>query len=179
MKTESLEQVKTGACHSASAVSCERAIAPSHAMVQLRNILVPLDFSEVSLKSLRYAVLFAKQFGAKITLLHVVQAPIYTVDFSICPLLRPEQLAGIEKQLECIRARQIPAELAVDVVVRESLVFEGILEMAGEIRADLIVTTTHGHTGLKHLMMGSTAENIVRRAPCPVFVVRELEHDFV
>jgi nucleotide-binding universal stress UspA family protein len=67
----------------------------------------------------------------------------------------------------------------VDIIVRQSFIFEGILEVAREIRADLIIATTHGHTGLKHLFLGSVAENIVRRAPCPVLVVRELEHDFV
>ena len=67
----------------------------------------------------------------------------------------------------------------MDIVVRENLIFEGILEIARETSADLIIATTHGRTGLTHLMMGSTAENIVRRAPCPVLVVRELEHDFV
>ena len=67
----------------------------------------------------------------------------------------------------------------MDIAVRENLVFEGILELAREICADLIIATTHGRTGLTHLVMGSTAENIVRRAPCPVLVVRETEHDFV
>jgi nucleotide-binding universal stress UspA family protein len=74
---------------------------------------------------------------------------------------------------------KISPELPVDIAVRHNFVFDGILEVAREIRADLIITTTHGYTGLKHLMMGSTAENIVRRAPCPVLVVREVEHDFV
>jgi universal stress protein A len=179
MKTETLEPIKTHTPLCAGTASLEDAIAQSHPIIQLKNILVPLDFSETSLKSLRYAVPFAMQFGAKLTLLHVIQAPVYTVDFSYYPPLRPEQIAGIEMQLDDIRAREIPAELQVDLVVRESLVFEGILEVAREICADLIITTTHGHTGLKHLMMGSTAESIVRRAPCPVLVVRELEHDFV
>jgi universal stress protein A len=179
MKTETLEPVQTNTSLSAVTASGKDAIAPSHLSIQLKNILVPLDFSETSLKSLQYAVAFAKQFGAKLTLLHVVQAPVYTVDFSYYPPLRPDQLAGVENQLEEIRTRQIPAELLVDIVVRESLVFDGILELAREIGADLIIATTHGHTGLKHLMLGSTAENIVRRAPCPVLVVRELENDFV
>jgi universal stress protein A len=62
--------------------------------------------------------------------------------------------------------------------VRYNFVFDGILEVARETCTDLIIITAHGYTGLQHLLLGSTAENIVRRAPCPVFVVREREHDF-
>ena len=179
MNTETLEPVSTINSFAEATVSHEDGIAPSRPITQLKNILVPLDFSEMSLKSLQYAVPFAKQFGAKLTLLHVITCPVYSVDFSYYPPLRPEQLAGIKEQLEDIRTREIPAEISVDIVVRESLVFEGILELAREVRADLIITSTHGRTGLKHLMLGSVAEDIVRRAPCPVLVVREREHDFV
>jgi len=76
-------------------------------------------------------------------------------------------------------ATKIPTDVAVDIAVRHDLIFDGVLEVAREIRADLIITTTHGYTGVKHLVLGSTAENIVRRAPCPVFVVRETEQVFV
>ena len=84
-----------------------------------------------------------------------------------------------EKELEKIRESRVPSEIPVTIAIRNNFVFDGILEMAREIRADLIITSTHGRTGLRHLMMGSTAENIVQRAPCPVLVVRDLEHDFV
>jgi len=76
-------------------------------------------------------------------------------------------------------ATKIPTDVSVDIAVRHDLIFDGVLEVAREIRADLIITTTHGYTGVKHLVLGSTAENIVRRAPCPVFVVRETEQVFV
>jgi universal stress protein A len=178
-ETLTLESIRTKTPSSATPASRIDCVPPAQPITHLKNILVPLDFSETSLKALQYAVSFAKQFGAKLTLLHVVQSPAYTVDFSYYPPLRPEQLAGIEKQLEDIRNRMIPAEISVDIAVRENLVFEGILERAREMRADLIIATTHGHTGLKHLMLGSIAENIVRRAPCPVLVVRELEQDFL
>jgi len=179
MKTEILEPVTTSAPLSGVTTACRESAAAPRRAIQLKNILVPLDFSELSLKSLQYAIPFARHFGAKITLLHVVQAPAYSVDFSYYPPLRPEQIATIEEQLERIRNQKIPAELPVHIIVRENLVFEGILELAREICADLIIATTHGRTGLTHLVMGSTAENIVRRAPCPVLVVRETEHDFV
>jgi nucleotide-binding universal stress UspA family protein len=66
----------------------------------------------------------------------------------------------------------------VQIDIRTNFALDGILDAARELAADLIITTTHGYTGLKHLLLGSTAENIVRRAPCPVLVVREKERDF-
>jgi universal stress protein A len=176
MNTQSLERAETSTPVTAFR---DDAMAPTAPVIQLRNILLPLDFSEMSLKSLQYAVPFAEQFGAKLTLLHVAQPVDYTVDFTNLVPLPTENFAALEKRLEDIRATKIPANLAVDLVVRHNFVFDGIVEVARDIRADLIITTTHGYTGLKHLMMGSTAENIVRRAPCPVLVVREVEHDFV
>ena len=59
--------------------------------------------------------------------------------------------------------------------MQHGFVFDKILEVARKVRADLIITTTHGYGGLKHLLMGSTAECIVRKAPCPVLVVRDPE----
>jgi universal stress protein A len=175
MKTETLEPAEANA---GLVASRNDAMAPTPPIIRLKNILVPLDFSEVSLKSLQYAVPFARQFGAKLTLLHVAQPMDYTVDFANPVSLGGEHYAAIEKQLEDIRATNIPSDLQVEIAVRHNFVFDGIVEMARESHVDLIITTTHGHTGLKHLMLGSTAENIVRRAPCPVLVVRELEHDF-
>jgi universal stress protein A len=176
MKTETLETTQTLTPVTAYQYDAAASTAPN---IQLRNILVPLDFSEISLKSLRYAVPFAKQFGAKLTLLHVVQPVDAAVNLEYPAFFASEHFAGLQKQLEEIRNAKIPSELPVEIAVRHNFVFDGIVEVAREIRADLIITTTHGYTGLKHLMMGSTAENIVRRAPCPVLVVREVEHDFV
>jgi nucleotide-binding universal stress UspA family protein len=144
-----------------------------------KNILVPLDLSERSLKSLRYAVAFARQYGAKLTLLHVLEPSAYTPEPLDPVSFSAENLKTFDKLLEGIRAAKIPAELPVTTIVRGNFVFDGILEVAREIEADLIVTTTHGYTGLKHVLFGGTVEKIVRKAPCSVLVVREIEHDFV
>jgi universal stress protein A len=149
------------------------------AITHLKSILAPLDFSEASLKSLKYAVPFAKQFGAKITLAHIVKPPLYSSEGLYAESFGPEHLASIKEAVLGIRNTEIPADLPVEIIVRYGHAFEDILAVAREIRADLIIATTHGYTGLKHMVMGSTAENIVRRAPCPVLVVREVEHDFV
>ena len=107
MTNEILESRKARTPLSPITTSREGGVLPSHPITPLKNILVPLDFSELSFKSLQYAIPFAMQFGAKLTLLHVVPAPTYSVDFSYYPPLGPEQLAGIEDQLEDIRIRKI------------------------------------------------------------------------
>jgi universal stress protein A len=175
MKTETCEPPETTAALNAPAAIRRSATASNPSPIHLKNILVPLDFSEMSLKSLQYAVPLAKQFGAKVTLLHVLKASAYFKDADYLAYLEREKLLVIEKQLE----EMIPPGLPVETAVRQSFVFEAILEVAREIEADLIITTTHGYTGLKHLFKGSTAENVVRRAPCPVLVVHENERDFV
>jgi nucleotide-binding universal stress UspA family protein len=174
MKTETLEPATIGAF-----ASRDDAIELTPLFIHLKNILVPLDMSEMSLKALQYAVPFAQQFGAKLTLLHIVQPAAHTPELPCPAPLAAEHFAALERQLEEIRTTKVPPELPADTCVRHNFVFDGILEVAREICADLIITTTHGHTGLRHLLMGSTAENIVRKAPCPVLVVREREHDFV
>jgi nucleotide-binding universal stress UspA family protein len=175
MKTEICEPIETTAALNAPAIYRRNSTASNPPSIRLKSILVPLDFCEMSLKSLQYAVPLAKQFGAKVTLLHVLKASAHFKDAEYLAYLEREELAVIEKQLDEL----IPQGLSVETAVRQSFVFEAILDVAREIGADLIITTTHGHTGLRHLFKGSTAENVVRRAPCPVLVLHQNEHDFV
>ena len=175
MNTETCESLETTTAFHAPPAARPSADAPDASPIHLKSILVPLDFSQMSLKSLQYAVPLAKQFGAKVTLLHVMNASLYFKDAGYLAYLERERLAVIEKQLDDM----IPPGLNVETAVRQSFVFEAILEVAREIGADLIITTTHGHTGLRHLFKGSTAENVVRRAPCPVLVLHQDESDFV
>jgi nucleotide-binding universal stress UspA family protein len=171
MKTETLEAVETATPAATSAQSQEQKhpgdSLPS--ILRIENILVPLDFTEMSLKSLRYAVPFAKKFGAKLTLVHVVEAPAHAVDASFPALVSSDKFAAIKEQLD----QMIPPELSVETTVRQNIPISGILEVAQEINADLIITTTHGYTGLAQLFKGATVSSIVNQAPCPVLVVRD------
>lgn len=144
----------------------------------LKHILVPIDFSERSEKALRYAVPFAAQFGAKITLLHVVNFPILPQELGYPVVDEGEVVDGTQKSLANLAAGTIPQELLAQTLVERGTPWDCIVSVAREIPADLIISTTHGFTGLKHVLIGSTAELIVRHAPCPVLVVREREHDF-
>jgi universal stress protein A len=149
------------------------------AILKLKSILVPIDFSKTSQKALEYAVPLAKQFGAKITMLHVIEPAPYSVDLTYLPMGEDFPIKSLEKELNALAKNTIEPQLLKEVIVRVGTAFEVITNVACDCKADVIVITTHGHTGLKHMFMGSTAERVVRHAPCPVFVVRKCEHEFV
>ena len=150
--------------------------------LQIKSILVPIDFSAPSRKALDYAVPFAEQFGAKVTLLHVVE-PIATPDFANSfPLMMENDkvMAACKGRLELlVKQNAIDPGIVEKTLVRQGRAFHEITSAAESLKVDLIIISTHGYTGLKHILMGSTTERVVRHAPCPVLVVRENEHQFV
>lgn len=145
---------------------------------RLKKILVPIDFSSLSKDALPYATLLAQQFGAELILLHVVER--FPIDSILGRGLMNEVTVPLMKQAE-VTLEQMATELAqatgvkTAAIVRDGAPFENICLAAKSLSADLIVLTTHGYTGLKHVWLGSTAERVVRQAPCPVLVVRELK----
>ena len=148
---------------------------------QIRRILVPVDFSENSRKAVTYATAFARQFGASLTFLHVVQVnyaygELGAIDFSA---LEREMRSGAQKELAALANSLRASGVEVETLLREGSPVKLIAEVARELHSDLLVISTHGYTGLKHVLMGSIAEHVVRYAPCPVLVVRQQEHDFV
>ena len=147
--------------------------------LKLRTIVVPIDFSEASEKALDYAIPFARQFGAKITLLFVSPAQCQANEFAYLPIEETAVNWAAKELLNSIASRRIAPELLGETLVRKGVAFEEIARTARELDADLIIVNTHGYTGLKHALLGSTAERTVRHAPCPILVVREREHEFV
>jgi nucleotide-binding universal stress UspA family protein len=149
---------------------------------KLRTILVPIDFSSCSRKALQYAIPLAKEFGAALTLLHVVHVnyaagPEFgAMDF---PLIEADLRKSAEEELAKLGAAEVQGRVVFACLVRSGLEVIEIVGAAKKLESDLIVISTHGRTGLKHVFMGSVAENVVRLAPCPVLVVREHEHEFV
>jgi universal stress protein A len=147
----------------------ERIMAQSSAAAgpspfRIKKILVPIDFSTCSKKALQYAVPFAQQFGAALHLLYVVQVSYYAGEFGTtdASLLEQELYANGAKELNTLAQREIGQRVPWQHSVRSGR-----------------TVSTHGHTGLKHVLLGSVAENIVRHAPCPVLIVREREHEFI
>jgi nucleotide-binding universal stress UspA family protein len=138
---------------------------------------VPVDFSETSKKALQYAVRFAEQFGAKLTVLNAIE-PVATPDFAYHPLLLE---ADKVKQATKARLEALCSQMGIQgarTTTHYGTPFAEICEAARKQKVDLIVIATHGFTGLKHVLLGSTAERVVRHAPCPVLTVREKEHEF-
>lgn len=159
--------------------SGRRARVTARGAVRIGRILVPTDFSEPSLQALKYARVLAMQFRAKLDLINV-----FDVQFE-APSLAPLYATGeeIERRLgERLRtfAKNLGrAPRSWRCHARIGHAFKEICEAARKLRTDLIVTATRGQSGLKHVLMGSTAERIVRHASCPVLVVRENEREFV
>jgi nucleotide-binding universal stress UspA family protein len=139
-----------------------------------QTILVPLDFSDASRNALRYAHSLAKQFGGKLLLFYALE-PVATPDFAYHPLVMAseEAAAKARQQLETLcRKEGVDASRVAEIVVREGVAWGQITETAKQLKVDLIVIATHGNSGLKHVLLGSTAERVVRHASCPVLVVR-------
>ena len=153
--------------------------APTH----LTKILVPVDFSDESKKSVHYAVALARQFGASIVLLHVMEPVVYPSDVGYGPVVvQAPNNRAIKKaraRLTALGKKQVGDKILAETVVLTGSSWYEITEAAKALEIDLIVIGTHGYTGLDHALMGSTAEKVVRHAPCPVFVVRKKEHEFV
>jgi nucleotide-binding universal stress UspA family protein len=157
-------------------------------MINLRQILVPTDFSEPSANALRYARAFAESFGAALHLLHVVDE----ITFSPYAWIGPEggvPLAGYEPRAEVeqqVRERlgrvltsQERERFRARLELRVGSPFVEIVRYARAEGIDLIVMGTHGRGPIAHMLIGSVAEKVVRKAPCPVLTVRHPEHEFV
>lgn len=151
-------------------------LAPTAATTRsarIRRILLPTDFSDASRQALLPAVALARQFEAALTLLYVVPTTL-PAEFSHLGLtLETHRLASeAERILAEFRARELPHDLTVQTLVKDGGAAFQINETAQAMEADLIVLSTHGYTGLRHAWLGSTAERVVRHAPCPVLVIR-------
>ena len=153
------------------------------ATIKLKTILVPVDFSPSARKALHYAVSFAEQFGATIPVLNVVEPAVYPTELGYIPVeidtLHKTMNTSAREKLAQVAKEQIPPRYRANALVRVGRPYHEITVAAKELNVDLIVIATHGYTGLKHVVLGSTAERVVRHAPCPVLTVREREHDFV
>jgi nucleotide-binding universal stress UspA family protein len=148
----------------------------------LRMILVPVDFSDGSRKAVQYAVPLARQFGSQLLLVHVIPVHYFVgSEFGPVDVLIPEQelRENSERALKRFAAEEIGSAVPVATRLCRGQPVHEIIAVAQEAGADLILLSTHGRTGLKHVLLGSVAENVVRYAPCPVLVVRVHQRDFV
>ncbi|HEY7501451.1 MAG TPA: universal stress protein [Vicinamibacterales bacterium] len=124
----------------------------------ITNVVAPIDFSEPSKRTARYAAGLARRLGASLHLVHVLDEERLYQETRM-------QLAALGATLQMPKRR-------LSVEVRTGPVAESITQAAIDYGADLVVMATHGRTGLSHLLMGSVAERVIRTARCPVLVVR-------
>ena len=149
-------------------------------LFELNNILVPIDFSDCSKKALAYALPYAREFGANITLLYVARFDYAAseMDSSEAPVLEGAHLERAKKELLKI-TQQLPAGVKITTAVLTGKPYQEIVAAARDLDSDLIIIGTHGAMGVEREFMGSTAERVARYANCPVLIVRERERDFV
>ncbi len=139
-------------------------------MLTIRTIVHPTDFSEPSRAAFELACALARDYGAKLLILHVnPPAPVYAPDGVAVPftMAEPEELRA---RLQAIRPSD--ERITYEHRLLEGDPAERIVETAVQEKADLIVMGTHGTTGLVRLLVGSVAESVLRKAPCPVLTVR-------
>ena len=173
-----VEQMKTAAQRIQTADTIE--LVPQ--ILHLKKILVPIDFSETSKKAVQYALRFAEQFGCEIALLNVVEpaTPMIGAPLAVEVFTDEDEFSIAERDLAALAAESHTyGAHSVSSFVRVGHAPNEITKAAKDLDVDLIIIATHGYTSWRHLCIGSTAERVVRTAPCPVLVVREKEHEFV
>lgn len=142
---------------------------------EIHTILCATDFSETSGHALDHAYALAEKHGAALVLMHAWQLPAYALPEGAI-VANPVYIEQIEKQLQQSLDAAV-AKLAGSPVKVSGKLGEGpahleVNRIAAEVKADLIVIGTHGRTGLSHILLGSTAERVVRTSPVPVLTVR-------
>lgn len=154
-------------------------------MINLKRILFPTDFSELSLNALKYARSFVETFKAELHVIHVVdEAALYWT--AVAPNSVPvgpsiDELTTLAEsdmqRFAQAHLDDLKAPLSTEVLTGRP--FMEIIRYAREKSIDLVVLGTHGRSGLRHVLLGSVAEKIVRKAPCPVLTIRHPDHEFV
>jgi nucleotide-binding universal stress UspA family protein len=144
----------------------------------MKRILVPTDFSSASLRALDRAIDLGRRLGAQLIVLHVVE-PVYYPMADIMYGVGPD-LGNVYEEIERAARAQLARlatklrarGVAVRTLLGSGTAYQVIVDSARKIKADLIVMSTHGRTGLSHVLIGSVADRVVRSAPCPVLTVR-------
>jgi nucleotide-binding universal stress UspA family protein len=154
-------------------------------MIGLKQVVVATDFGEAAQAALDYGREFARTFGAKLVLLHVVDNV----------LMRPYAAEGyvatypeLQREIESAAQKQLDATLDEDdrrtlnaeaIVLKSNNPAAAIVNYARDTDVDIVIMGTHGRGAVAHMLMGSVAERVVRTAPCPVLTVRHPEHEFI
>lgn len=145
-------------------------------MLTFKIIIVPVDFSDHSLRALPYAISLAERFDAKLKIVYVSEPSLQVSDAAWVHVddraIDEKHLAECRRNMQKLVLNQIPDDVPADAEILSGNPVDRIIRYAEDVNADLIVMATHGRSGLSHVLMGSTAEHVVRRAPCPVLTLK-------
>ena len=148
-------------------------------MLPITSILVPIDFSQHSQQALIYAKEWAKQWSATLHLIHVIEPVIFPVDWGYTPV----DLSNVEKEYQqtaeseltkIIESLHSDGYSAIPQVIHGGRSSDEIIQYAKDHGISMICIATNGRGGVEHLLLGSTTERVVRKAPCPVLVIRPI-----
>ncbi len=148
-------------------------------MMLLRNVLVPVDFSPSCERALEYGCTLAEQFSATLHLLYVKEELSFVFPEAGMPAYETGEFLAHRKKVAKARLEVLPAEpwhthLEIVRTVRDGTAYSRICQYAADKSIDLIVMGTHGRSGISHLLLGSVAEHVTRKSPCPVLTVRPI-----
>lgn len=148
-------------------------------MTEFGKILFPTDFSESAENASRYAMSLAKKYGSKVYVIHVIEPFTYTTEFGIDFSAQLKEMeASARRLLDDIVASIKRNNLDVESVLITGEPFVEIIKYARKEQVDLIVMATHGRSGIEHMLLGSVAEKVVRKSPCPVMTIKKSGQTF-
>lgn len=152
-------------------------------MAKIKKILFPTDFSKSSDYALQYAISIATAFKAKLYILHVIEGA-HREDYFLVLTLTSEEIEKklkeeAQKNLEKLVSKNLSQEIEFETSVKSGTPFVEIIRAAKQESIDLIVMSSHGKSGISEILIGSVAERVMRKAPCPVLVVKPKDFKFV
>jgi len=139
-------------------------------MLPIKTILHPTDFSEASEHAMRMAIGLARDYHARLILMHAVEPPVYYGELGVSFVPSEEYRESAQGQVDALPGTD--PKVTVERVVTEGMASPEILRVARARHCDLLVLGSHGRTGIGRVLMGSVAEDVARRSPCPVLIVR-------
>ena len=146
-------------------------------MFSINVIVVPTDFSEQSLTALDYAVGLAESYDARLKVVFVNEPGLKIADMAWVGIdersMSEQQATDARRSIEKTVLERVPTKITTDAEILYGEAVGKIIEYASNVNADLIVMATHGRTGVSHVLLGSVAEQVVRKAPCPVLTLKE------
>src|SRR3989338_7905930 len=148
-------------------------------MTEFGKILFPTDFSESAENASRYALSLAKKYGSKVYVIHVIEPFTYTTEFGLDFSAQLKEMeASARRLLDDVAASIKKTNLDVESALITGEPFVEIIKYARKEQVDLIVMATHGRSGIEHMLMGSVAEKVVRKSPCPVLTIKKSGQTF-